>query len=199
MKRIVSLPYRIARRWWNERRVESGRFPLYRFCVAALTISSGLQIVLWEAPVSVRSETPQYFDVVYMGLQFAGAAIIGFSLLFGGPGGSHVATNRAIQLERIGCYLVVPACVISFATTWARLGEIPLSVGAWLTLAFAAYAAYRIYEISAVLAIAEVPGASARLIEPGGQVPPPSLRLWKEIRRQQLEKQCPVEVPDGEK
>lgn len=187
VKRIATLPYRVVRRWWFERRVESGRFPLYRFCVAALLVSSGLQIVTWEVPISVRSETPNYFDAIYMFMQFAGAAVIGASLLFGGPGAKAAATDRALHLERIGCCLTVPACFVSFITSWARLGEIPLSVGSYLTLAFGAYAGYRIYEISAVFAISAVPGASARLIEPGGTVPPPNLRLWKHIRSNTLD------------
>ena len=167
--------------------MESGRFPLYRFCVAALLVSSTLQLVLWEVPISVRSETPNYFDTVYMVLQFLASAIIGLSLMFGGPSAASQATDRALHLERIGCCLAVPACFISFITTWARLGEVPLSLGAWLTVAFGLYTTYRIYEISAVFAISAMPGASARLIEPGGTVPPPNLRLWKEIRRQQLD------------
>lgn len=123
------------------RRVDSGSWPLYLFMLFGSLTSSVVQLVTGEAPPSVATQSPPWFDPVYLFGQPLGAILATAALLVVRP------LVASLHIERIGCIIIFTVATGYFLSVALNNGSIPTTQGTWFTWVFGLYCAYRVREI----------------------------------------------------
>lgn len=116
--------------------IESGSFPLYRFILVATFVSSLIQLITWEVPASVATQTPNFLDIGYSILQGAGSLTILISAYTTGA-------ILSLRIEFFGSTMLATACGMYAVAVFSASEDIPLSGGTWETVGLLLYILFR--------------------------------------------------------
>lgn len=112
-------------------------YPLYRILALFVIPPALLQLIYWEAPDTIKSSTPSWYDAIFIILQLLGAVFVLLSL-------SLDNTSTAAQIERMGVILMGAVGFAYFVSTWEYVGpRPPLTVASWLQLGFSVFCVIR--------------------------------------------------------
>lgn len=138
----------VRRAMGHTRLVPAGNPPLYRLILMALCISSVLQLIYGEPPVSVRSVAAAWYDYAFVLAQAFGSAlcIIGLYMI----DGNRLHATRLYQslgVEFTGL-LIVQTCIIANTTAvWFYYDRPPTAPASWIALGFSLWAWFRMWDI----------------------------------------------------
>lgn len=124
------------------RRVDSGTWPLYAFQLVALLVSAIVQLWQGKVPASVASQSPGWYDVLYLALQPVGALLV-LIALFGVR-----SLIPSLHLERVGALINATIGLVYVAAVMLANGGPPASGATWLVAGFSAYSVLRVHEIN---------------------------------------------------
>lgn len=112
-------------------------YPLYRILALFVIPPAILQLIYWEAPDSIKSSTPSWYDAIFIIFQLLGAVFVLLSL-------SMDNTSTAAQVERLGVILMGAVGFAYFLAAWEYVGpRPPLTVASWLQLGFSFFCLIR--------------------------------------------------------
>lgn len=124
------------------RRVDSGTWPLYVMQLAALLISAVVQLWQWKVPASIASQSPGWYDVLYLWLQPVGATLVLVALFAVRP------LVPSLHLERVGALINATVGLVYVTAVMLANGGPPASGATWLVAGFSVYSVLRVHEIN---------------------------------------------------
>ena len=143
-----TFPGMVMRGLRHTRWVPSGSPPLYRLMVVGVILSGLVQCMNGEAPISVRDNSFDWFDYLFITSTLGSGLVILTSLyMIDGNRYSARGLRRSLEFERFGLIGLQTCIAASVLANGLFNKGIPPGLGTWFTIMFWFWAWSRMWEI----------------------------------------------------